>query len=245
MTLHPSRRDALILSGKAVLGLMAAFPGLTSCGTDPSIQSAPMSSDDVPPSLLDWNSFLDQIEALAEVQFAPVWNQEAYVHDVSELLKVLDLTAPEVDGFFNHYNNASLNFPEINEVHWQESFQVSTLEFEANEVIGLHDHPEMTGVILCCGGKLETENYTLLEESSESGGLLLRQDSRIVMTPGSIATLTSTTRNIHSLRATEFTRLIDVFTPSYDDFRSRTSKWYQKDSETYQGSEGIYEAQAY
>ena len=119
------------------------------------------------------------------------------------------------------------------------------LEFEPGEVIGLHDHPDMTGVIMCCSGRVEVENYTLLDERSASGNYLLRREAETVMSAGVIGTLTATTRNIHSLRATEFTQMLDVFTPPYDDYRSYASKWFTKEEQSYQDSEDVFEANAY
>ena len=63
MTIPPSRRDALILSGKALLGLMAAVPALSGCGDGTSADSEALGldTDAAAPASIDWNSFIDQI----------------------------------------------------------------------------------------------------------------------------------------------------------------------------------------
>ena len=141
MTLPPSRRDALVLSGKALSGLMAAVSALTGCGeagtaaNDSNLLG--INAEEPGPISLDWNSFVTEVASRAEAQFSSTWNQESYVQSIAELMYSLDLNDPQVESFFTNYVNAAANFPEITEVHWQESFQVSVLEFEQGEVIGL------------------------------------------------------------------------------------------------------------
>ena len=44
----------------------------------------------------------------------------------------------------------------------QRDFHVTLLQFEKNEQILHHDHPEMTGVILCASGEIEAWIMTCL-----------------------------------------------------------------------------------
>ena len=249
MTLQPSRRDAMVLTGKALLGLMAAIPTLSGCGSADSPESGfTRLNDNAAGSAsisLDWNNFIAEIAQLAETQFSSNWDQEHYVQNIAGLMVSLNLTDPHVEHYFSNYTNAAVNFPEITEIHWQDSFQVSVLAFEPGEVIALHDHPEMTGVMMCSRGQVEVDNYTLLEERSSEGRYLLQKETDTAMEPGMIGTLTSTKRNIHGLRATAFTEMIDVFTPPYNDARSYASKWYSRADYPYQGTENIFEANRY
>ncbi|NQZ57378.1 MAG: hypothetical protein HRT88_07895 [Lentisphaeraceae bacterium] len=87
------------------------------------------------------------------------------------------------------------------------------------------------------------QNYTLQEKRSLNNKLLLKQDSSLTLTPGRTSILTSSIGNIHSLQADTFSRLIDVFTPPYNDERSNNSRWYKKDSSYYQGIRGLFEAE--
>ena len=63
------------------------------------------------------------------------------------------------------------------------------------------------------------------------------------MNPGSTASLTSNFGNIHSLQAYKLTRMIDIFTPPYNEDRSSRSQWYKKSSAYYQGIKGLFEAE--
>ena len=67
---------------------------------------------------------------------------------------------------------------------------------------------------------------------------LLRRSSKNTLQPGDVATLTANRGNIHSLRATEFSQLLDVFTPPYNDDRSDRSRWLERDSEPIPGMDG-------
>ena len=69
-------------------------------------------------------------------------------------------------------------------------------------------------------------NFTELGPGPAAKQVCLRHESTVTMVAGSTGTLTSTTANLHDLEAQEFTRLIDVFTPPYNDDRSRRSRWF-------------------
>ncbi|MCV6626483.1 MAG: hypothetical protein OIF38_10310, partial [Cellvibrionaceae bacterium] len=128
-------------------------------------------------------------------------------------------------------------------MHYEQRFMVSMLEFEPGEEIGLHDHPEMTGVTFCTQGRLQVEHYDLLEQRADSGASLLRQQQKMLMGQGDSGILTADRGNIHTLKAEQFTRLIDVFTPPYNRDRTRRSKYYRKAHTPYQNRAGIFEAE--
>ncbi len=194
------------------------------------------------PERIDWASFLDAVAELADVQFTLDWDQEAYVEDVARLMRRLNLEDPAIVEAYSHYADEVRGFPEITEIYEEPGFELSTLEFEAGEVIDLHDHPGMTGVILCISGEVEIENFDQLDEISSDGHLLLQRTEQVTLTAGQSATLTAVRGNIHTLRANRFTQLLDVFTPPYDDERIRLSRWFQRTDTPYQNREGIFEA---
>ena len=132
-------------------------------------------------------------------------------------------------------------FPELATVHEGGHFEVATLEFDAGDEIPLHNHPDMTGVIVCLSGQTEVEGFNLLDEVSDQGNLLLERIDQITLTPGDHCTLTADRGNIHSLVATEFTQLFDVFTPPYDDEKLERYRWYERELAPYEG-EHIFEA---
>ena len=245
MTFKPTRREAIVLSSKALLGLLAAFPSLHGCGTEPSTSMGSQVELEPEELILSWEGLLDKVRNLSQVQFSPSWEQESYVYDVAECMRALDLNDPAIAALFENYLNRHQNFPEINTVHHETAFEVSILTFEPGETISLHDHPEMTGVIMCHSGEIQVDNYNLLLEESQSGNHLIQRIGQEVMTAGSVATLTADRGNIHELKTSTFTRMIDIFTPPYDDISIAASRWYEKDSETYQGSTDIFEATSY
>ena len=106
MTLQPSRRDAMVLTGKALLGLMAAIPTLSGCGSADSPESGfTRLNDNAAGSAsisLDWNNFIAEIAKLAETQFSPNWDQEHYVQNIAGLMVSLNLTDPHVEHYFSN-----------------------------------------------------------------------------------------------------------------------------------------------
>ena len=242
MTTKPTRREAIVLSSKALLGFLAAFPSLQGCGSNPTQRPGPPAAPESEAALLNWESMLERVRNLSQVQFSPYWEQEGYVYDVAECMRALDLNDPTVAALFADYLNRHQSFPEITTVHHEAAFEVSLLTFEPGESIGLHDHPDMTGVIMCHSGEVQVDNYNLLLEKSQSGNHLLQRIGQETMVAGSVATLTADRGNIHALKTSTLTRMIDIFTPPYDDLSIAASRWYEKDRDGYRGSSDIFEA---
>jgi cysteamine dioxygenase len=230
------RRELVSLGARGFLALQAVLPllGQSLYAADPVA------------SQLEWSRFIDQLGVLAKEQNNPKWDQPAYLEKVRSLLTQLNLGDTHIKEVIARYKNARKKFPEIKELHKEQNFQVSLLEFEPGERIGLHDHPDMTGCILCSEGSAVVRNFTLLPQESlmpqkKNAKVQLRQESVVTMTPGVSGMLTSTTANIHDLVANSFTRLIDVFTPPYNDDRSRRSRWFDLD-QTPPKADGIFTA---
>ena len=226
-----TRRSALKLSGQAFLAVAAATP------------VAAIGALKKPTEAVSWERFLELCHHLSEVQFSENWNQQNYCRQVQQLLKKLRVDDPQVNAIIQRYRNFRHDFPEIRNMHYEQRFMVSMLEFEPGEEIGLHDHPDMTGVTFCTEGRLHVEHFDLLPQRADSGAALLRQQQKLVMGRGDSAILTVDRGNIHTLQAEKFTRLIDVFTPPYNRDRSRRSKYYRKADAPYQNREGVFEAE--
>ena len=177
---------------------------------------------------MDWPGFVQALSVLAEKQFFADWNQATYVEEVMSLMRLIDLDDAKFDEVYDGYVRARGAFPEIQSVHDGGHFKVASLEFEPGDEIRLHNHPDMTGVILCLSGSLELEAFNLMDRQSASGNLLLEQVLHTRLTPGKFATLTATHGNIHGLVATEYTALLDVFTPPYDKERLKRYRWYRR-----------------
>ena len=194
---------------------------------------------------LGWEEFLKICDELAVAQFDENWqqNQDSYTKKIEKLLSRLSIEDEKIVAFIESYNNYNANFPEIRSIHRKTEFQVSLLEFEADEVIPLHNHPDMTGVIICTHGEIEVNHYDKLTETSEQDLPLLQKERQLTMTPGVTATLTVDRGNIHELEAKEFTRMIDVFTPPYNLDRSVRSRYYWIGEDTYDDRTDIFEAE--
>lgn len=225
-----NRRDMLKLSGQAFLALSACAPLLSVAASNEN-------------SAISWERFLELCHQLSEIQFEPDWNQLKYTQEVQQHLFKLKVDDARIEAIIRRYRNFRKDFPEIRPMHYEQRFMVSMLEFEPGEEIGLHDHPDMTGVTLCLEGSLKVEHYDLLEQRSESGMLLLKEQQKLAMTKGDSAILTIDHGNIHTLKADKFTRLIDVFTPPYNRDRAQRSKYFQKADASYLNQAGVFEAE--
>lgn len=194
---------------------------------------------------LGWDAFLKTCENLSGAQFEDdcIVNQDDYTKKIEALLVRLNLEDDKIAKFIESYNNYNTYFPEIRTIHRKTEFQVSLLEFEADEKIPLHDHPDMTGVVICTDGEIDVAHYDKLSETSENDLSLLKKERDLTMTPGMTATLTMNRGNIHELHAKEFTRMIDVFTPPYNRDRSSRARYYWIGEDTYDGRTDTFEAE--
>ena len=190
---------------------------------------------------MDWASFIVALGTLAEAQFSDDWDQASYVEEVAALMKLLDLEDAYFQSLYDGYVQVLGTFPELATVHEGGHFEVATVEFDAGDAIPLHNHPDMTGVIVCLSGVTRVESFDLLDETSPEGNLLLERVDDLTLTAGDHCTLTAKRGNIHSLVALEFTQLLDVFTPPYDEEKLLRYRWYEREQSPYQG-ETIFEA---
>ncbi len=228
--MHLTRRTAISMTGKTLLAL-AAFGPLTR--TALADESGPVT----------WERFLELCQELSKSQFADEWDQETYTKDIEQLARRLRLDDQKILEYIQRYRNANLDFPEIRSMYYESQFEVAMLDFEPGEEIPLHDHPDMTGVAYCTTGRLQVEHYDRLGGLAENGNPLLRIERQIEISAGDSAALTVDRGNIHTLSATEFTRMIDVFTPPYNRDRVRRARYYTIDSQPYGGRDGVFEAE--
>ena len=75
--------------------------------------------------------------------------------------------------------------------------------------VGLHDHPEQSGFILCVRGQMQVDAYDELSDAPPR----LRHTFRVQAGAGDCVSLTPTRDNIHRLDCSQPTWLVDVFTP--------------------------------
>ncbi len=219
-----TRRTALQLGASGFLTLTAFLPllGCEKPGTHVAEE-------------LDWQRFVDQINQIARTQHEKSWDQAQYLTKVRDILLGCRISDDHVQKIIQNYKNAHRNFPEIRDMHRTTEVQVCLLEFEPNERIALHDHPDMTGCIRCIEGEVRICNFTEIGPGDKANHIKLTLDSDVTMVPGSTGALTSTTANLHDLHAKKFTRLIDVFTPPYNKDRSKRSRWFDLNSQVVAG----------
>lgn len=235
-----TRRTIISISGKALLGI-AAY----------GLCTRVVSADE--PQSIDWGYFLELCHELSKSQYSAKWDQVAYTTGVQRIIRQLQANDPKIEECVQLYkddpsllpSDYPLSFPdgvpEIFTAHYERQFMVSLLTFEAGEKIPLHNHPNMTGVVFCVSGRVVVDHYDKLEETAENGNLLLRHRHQLDMTRGDSAALTANRGNIHKLNALESTRMIDVFTPPYDNDRLSDQRVYRIDSTPYLDREGIFE----
>lgn len=226
-----SRRAAITMSGQTLLAFAA-------CG----LHTRTVLANEL--ESVGWERFLELCHELSKSQFSEVWDQDAYTSEIQRVTRRLRLDDPKIVEYIERYRNANPDFPEIRSMYRERQFMVSLLDFEPGEEIPPHDHPDMTGVVFCTTGRVTVDHYDRLKETAASGNPLLRFERHLEMTTGDSAALTVDRGNIHKLKAQEFTRLIDVFTPPYDPDRVARSRYYAIDPSPYLGRKGIFEAQA-
>lgn len=234
------RRHFLRTSLPGFLGLGLALPSLTALAT-----RANACNGRVPEGApINWDAFLSGVEREAAKQHLDSWSEEGYIQQAAQLAARLNLKDPELEKAFlkaqRGLGNGRVDFEPLEK---QRDFHVTLLQFEKEESISHHNHPEMTGVILCASGEIEVWNYDLLGEREEQDGVLLKETSHDLLAKGKVSTLTSKARNIHSLKAKELTQLVDIFAPPYDKDKVEKSIWYDLDPEPLDGRGKVHHAQ--
>ena len=193
---------------------------------------------------INWDAFLTAIEKEAAKQHLDNWSEIEYVKRAEAIMKRLNIKDPALDDAFKKaklgIGNKRIDFLPM--IERNKDYHVTLLQFEKEEEIKHHDHPEMTGVILNATGEVEVWNYDLLAEREDKKDVLLLQTSHAMLTKGQVSTLTSKERNIHRLKAKMLTQLIDIFAPPYDNQKVRDSSWFDVDPEGYKGEMEIYQA---
>jgi len=235
------RRHFIKTSIPGFLGLSMALPAITAFATRANAYEGRLKAD----RAINWDAFLTEIEREAKKQHLDNWNEADYVRRAATIAGRLDLKDSYLEEAFKRVKakgigNGKVDFGKLEN---QQDFHVSLVQFEKNEQILHHDHPEMTGVLLCATGEIEVWNYDVFEErknvQDEISTVLLKQTSHAQLAKGKVSTLTSKERNIHRVVAREFTQLVDIFAPPYDKKRIADSTWFEVDTEEYRNDTGI------
>ncbi|MCP5536852.1 MAG: hypothetical protein H7A51_11560 [Akkermansiaceae bacterium] len=236
-----NRRHFIRTSIPGFLGLGLALPSINAIATRANAFEGRVPENGV----INWDAFLEAVEMETAKQHLDHWNQDDYVKKAAALALRLNLKDPALAKAFantqNGLGNQRVDFYDLEE---QRDFQVNLLQFEKDEQITHHDHPDMTGVILCATGMIDVWNYDLIEHKNDQH-VLLAETARATLSKGHVSTLTSKARNIHRLKAGRLTQLVDIFAPPYNKERARKSTWFKVDPEPIQQQPGrptIYQA---
>lgn len=232
------RRHFIRTSIPGFLGLSLALPSITALATKANAFQGRVKEN----GAINWDAFLTTIEKEAAKQHVDNWNEPEYVAKIAALAKRLNLQDPKLAKAFQTAQKGGIGNERIDfyKLDKQMDFAVTLVQFEEEEEISHHDHPEMTGVLLCATGEVDVWNYDLLGKREKKDEFLLQQTSFATLDKGNVSTLTAKERNIHRLKAKKLTQLVDIFTPPYDDERIRKSMWFDVDPEGYMGNEKFF-----
>lgn len=227
-----SRRAFIRTSIPGFLGLSMALPAITALATRAQACGGRVPEGEP----IHWDAFLEAVSKEAGRQHLDDWSEPEYVKRAAAIASRLNLADPELAKAFERakrgIGDGRVDFDRLER---QEDFEISFVQFEKGEEIRHHDHPGMTGVLLCATGKVDVWNYDEIEKAPVPEHVILRQTAKAQLKKASVSTLTSKERNIHRLRAHELTQLVDIFAPPYTRERIRDSRWFDVDTDPYQG----------
>lgn len=240
------RREFIKTTVPGLLGVMLSLPTLCAMATRANAYEGRLKAD----QSMHWEAFLEAVAKEAAKQHLDRWNEEEYLKKIAGLTKSLYLDDPVISQAMEKVAvRLKKGWVDFHDLEKNLDFAVCLLQFDVNEVIKPHNHPGMTGMILCASGEIHAQNYDLYKTIDERevdgvrhGKYLLHQSVNSTLRKGDISTLTSQARNIHTLKAAMVTQLIDIFTPPYNQERSEKSCWYELDEVPVAGSRTIYEA---
>jgi hypothetical protein len=236
------RREFLSLSLPGFLGVLTALPSLCALATRAN------AFDGRPPAdgAMHWEAFLEAVSAEAAKQHLDTWRQDDYVKSIASLASRLHLEDPALTKAMTQLNtrlkHGNVDFQYLEQ---RVDFSLCLVQFDEGEIIRPHDHPGMTGMILCASGEIETSNFDPIEDPTitpAAGHQLLRRVGQKALKKCDISTLTAKARNIHTLRSIKVTQLVDIFTPPYNQARVEQSQWFELSPDPVPGKPDIFEA---
>jgi hypothetical protein len=237
------RREFLSLSLPGFLGVITALPSLCALATRANAAEGRPPED----GAMHWEAFLEAVTKEANKQHLDAWDQDTYVKSIAALASRLHLEDPALTEAMaqitTRLQNGRVDFQYLEQ---RVDFSLCLVQFDHGEIIRPHDHPGMTGMILCASGEIETSNFdpTAAPEGVEpsEGHLLLKRVGQGVLRKNDISTLTAKARNIHTLHARKPTQLVDIFTPPYNKERIERSQWFELSPDSVPGHEDLFEA---
>jgi PCO_ADO len=238
------RREFLSLSLPSFLGVLTALPSLCALATRANAAEGRLPED----GAMHWEAFLEAVSKEAGKQHLDAWNQDSYVQTISKLASRLHLEDPTLLDALAQIKTRLVNGKvDFQYLERRVDFSLCLVQFDEGEIIRPHDHPGMTGMILCASGEIETSNYDPIEMADvkvSEGHQLLKRVGTTVLKKNEISTLTAKARNIHTLKAHKPTQLVDIFTPPYDKEKIEKSNWFSLSPDPVAGQKDVFEAKA-
>jgi len=236
------RREFLSLSLPGFLGVLTALPALCALATRANAAGGRLPED----GAMHWEAFLEAVTKEAGKQHLDAWDQDTYVESIAALASRLHLEDPALTKAMEQISirlkQGKVDFKYLEE---RVDFSLCLVQFDEGEIIRPHDHPGMTGMILCASGEIETTNFDpieLEEIKASEGHQLLKRVTRGILRKNEISTLTAKARNIHTLHARKVTQLVDIFTPPYNEERIGQSNWFEISPDPVPGHADLFEA---
>jgi predicted metal-dependent enzyme (double-stranded beta helix superfamily) len=217
------RREIMNLSLASFLGLAAKLPALA----EQAHRAAAVSGLAPFRPHLNWDALIGYIDKAARMQYEAAWDQNQYANRIEAFAKALNLLDTALLERLNAAHTRAGRVPAIEDLERRLSFQISLITFEPGQVLPLHDHPRMTGVMTCATGIVDVRRFHMLSTDSRGASCTLRDEGLIRMVPGVVSSLTENAHNIHGLRAQTFSQIIDIFTPPYDSKRIQESREFR------------------
>lgn len=236
------RREFLSLSLPGFLGVLTALPALCALATRANAAGGRLPEH----GAMHWDAFLEAVTKEAAKQHLDAWNQDTYVKSIASLASRLHLEDPALTKAMEQISirlkQGKVDFKYLED---RVDFSLCLVQFDQGEIIRPHDHPGMTGMILCASGEIETTNFDPVElenVKAAQGHQLLKRVGQGVLRKNEISTLTAKARNIHTLHARKVTQLVDIFTPPYNKERIEQSNWFELSPDPVDGHPDLYEA---
>jgi len=229
------RRAFIILSVASFLRLSFTLPSFARAAQRANRLNGLAGS----PGTLNWEAFLEYIDREARVQYGRSWNQIHYVQEIEALAQSLNFADSGLRRTLSSARALGSALPQFTDLERRLTFQATLISFEKGQVLPLHDHPRMTGVMTCAKGTIDVRRFNLVASDREHGFCTLRDEGVARLTPGFTSSLTADMHNIHGLKAQSFSQVIDIFTPPYDRARIKESRWFRLNRPVTTGGEVI------
>lgn len=168
---------------------------------------------------LNWNEFVERLEVIARTQHLPKWDEEQYVRLAAAASRSLISLPPD---YTRELHKGP--YPGMLDAHKTVDVQITLLNFESGQFLPHHNHPSMTGVMLCTNGAVCVDEYDEIPEATDVH--LIQFRGRLQLNSGRTTSLTSHRANIHRVFATERSEVVDIFTPPYSPEREQQTHWY-------------------